>query len=159
MPDTVPPRSRTDPAPLRNPVHTVRDLAIVLWNALFWRPSKSDGLTPVVGNHLILKMRDREVYALIAHARTGSIRVRAGDVLGVGQHVADVGHPGNSTAPHLQFQLMDGPDPLTASGTPCAFEGYEALQDGVWNDVRVTIPGKREFIRLTREQSVVSSEQ
>ena len=138
--------------PERNPVHTVRDMAIVLRNALFWRPSKSDGVTPLVGNHLILKMSDQEVYALIAHTRTGSIRVRPGTTISVGQHLADVGHSGNSTAPHLHFQLMDGPDPLTASGVPCAFKRYEVLQNGVWNDVHGMIPAKREFIRLTREE-------
>lgn len=137
--------------PERNPVHTVRDMAIVLRNALFWRPSKQHGLTPVVGNHVILKMDGREVYALIAHARTGSIRVTPGSAVRTGQHLADVGHSGNSTAPHLHFQLMNGPDLLTASGLPCSFTRYEALQDGAWAEVRAKVPAKREFIRLDRD--------
>jgi murein DD-endopeptidase MepM/ murein hydrolase activator NlpD len=87
-----------------------------------------------------------EVHALLAHARTGSIRVRKGDDVSVGEHLADVGHSGNSTAPHLHFHLMDGPRVLEAAGVPCAFRGYEALRDGTWSPA-VGMPAKREFVR------------
>jgi len=92
-------------------------------------------------------MPGTDVHAFLAHARTGSIRVRAGEEVAAGAHIADVGHSGNSTGPHLHFQLMDGPDPLTAAGVPCAFRGYEALRDGEWISVVEGIPAKREFIR------------
>lgn len=136
-----------DGVPERDPVHIMRDLAVALKNALFGKISNTEGLRPLLGNHLILKAASGEIYALIAHAKTGSVRVRSGETVGVGQHIADVGHSGNSTAPHLHFQLMDGPDLLTASGLPCAFERYETLRDGIWVDVREEIPMKREFIR------------
>ena len=40
--------------------------------------------------------------------------VAPGERVVAGQRLAQVGHSGNSTAPHLHFQLMDGPDYLTA---------------------------------------------
>ena len=133
--------------PERNPVHFVRDLAVVLKNALTFDPTKASGLASVLGNHIVLKMPGHEVYALIAHARTASSRVREGDEIELGQHLADVGHSGNSTAPHLHFHLMDGPNVLTARGLPCAFRKYEALRGGAWTTVTAGTPGKREFVR------------
>jgi murein DD-endopeptidase MepM/ murein hydrolase activator NlpD len=135
--------------PERRPVHFLRDLGVVLRNALTFDPAGAHGLTPVLGNHIILRMPEQDVYALIAHARTGSLRVRPGDDVQRGQHLADVGHSGNSTAPHLHFQLMDSADLLTASGLPCSFQQYEALRDGTWVNVQKGMPGKREFVRYT----------
>ena len=133
--------------PERNPVHFARDLAVVLKNALTFDPAKADGLAAVLGNHIVLKMSGKEVYALIAHARTGSIRVREGDDIRPAERLADVGHSGNSTAPHLHFHLMDGPNVVTASGLPCSFKEYEALRDGAWLKVNAGMPGKREVVR------------
>jgi hypothetical protein len=123
------------------------DLAVVLKNALLFDPRKKDGLRPVLGNHIILRMRDKEVYGFLAHARCGSIRVHEGDEVHTGQHLADVGHSGNSTAPHLHFHLMDKANILEAQGLPCSFREYEALRNGEWAKVTEGIPGKREFIR------------
>jgi murein DD-endopeptidase MepM/ murein hydrolase activator NlpD len=92
-------------------------------------------------------MAGAEVYALVAHARTGSLRVVEGAEVHAGQQLAEVGHSGNSTAPHLHFQLMDAPDPLAARGLPCAFHGYEALQGERWAAVAAGMPGKRERVR------------
>jgi murein DD-endopeptidase MepM/ murein hydrolase activator NlpD len=133
--------------PERDPVHFVRDLAIVLKNAMAFDPLKADGLAPVLGNYVVLKMLGKEVYALMAHARAGSVRVREGDDIQLGQHLAEVGHSGNSTAPHLHFQLMDGPNVLTARGLPCSFREYQALRDGAWAKVTGGMPDRREFVR------------
>ena len=133
--------------PERSPVHFLRDLAVVLINGLTFDPRRAGGLVQVLGNHIVLQMPGREVYALIAHARTGSVRVREGDEVQLGQQLAEVGHSGNSTAPHLHFHLMDGPDVLTARGLPCSFRKYEALRDGAWETLNEGMPGKREFVR------------
>jgi SAM-dependent methyltransferase len=63
------------------------------------------------------------------------------------EHLADVGHSGNSTAPHRHFQLMDRPDLLDAVGLPCAFRDYEAWRDGAWSRVTAGMPKKRECVR------------
>lgn len=131
----------------RRRVHLVSDLAVVLKNAATFNPTRPRALQTVCGNYVILQVPGTNIHALIAHARTGSIRIRAGDDVLAGTHIADVGHSGNSTAPHLHFQLMDGPDVLKAAGIPCAFRGYEALREGHWVSVADGIPAKREFIR------------
>jgi len=110
-------------------------------------PNKTQDLRPLLGNYIVLKMPDKEIFAFFAHARTGSIQVRCGDEVRLGQRLAEVGHSGNSTAPHLHFHLMDSPNILEAKGLPCSFREYEAHRNGVWTKVVAGIPGKREFIR------------
>ncbi len=132
--------------PERRKLYLLRDLAVDLQDAVFG-PKKTHDLRSVLGNHIILKMAGKEAYAFFAHCRTDSIRVREGDEVRLGQQLAEVGHSGSSTAPHLHFHLMDKPNILEAKGLPCRFREYEALRDGVWSRVSAGIPGKREFVR------------
>ncbi len=131
----------------RKRVHPLRDLAIAVKNGVLFDPKKISDLRSVSGNYIILKMPGKEIYAFFAHARTDSIQVHEGDEVRLGQHLADVGHSGNSTAPHLHFHLMDRANILEAQGIPCRFSEYEALHDNVWSKVTDGIPGMGEFIR------------
>ena len=129
----------------RDPAHIVRDLFLAIKNGLTAKPSSNAELIPMLGNYLILK--SGETYSLIAHARCGSIEVAVGDMVRGGQKVAEVGHSGNSTAPHLHFQLMDRPELLNAEGIPCSFSFYETYAKGEWEPVQNGVPGRRERIR------------
>ncbi|MFG2554551.1 M23 family metallopeptidase [Streptomyces sp. NPDC048581] len=80
------------------------------------------GVKRIVGNHVVLDLGDG-TYALYAHLRRGSLTVREGDRVTAGQRLARCGNSGNSTEPHLHFQLMDGPDPDTARGIPFTWRG------------------------------------
>ncbi|MFC8871449.1 M23 family metallopeptidase [Streptomyces sp. NPDC057148] len=75
------------------------------------------GVRRIVGNHLVLDLGDG-TYALYAHVRRGSFAVHEGERVRAGQVLAHCGNSGNSTEPHVHFQLMDGPDPDTARGVP-----------------------------------------
>lgn len=90
-----------------------------------------------------------DVLAGFAHLVPGSVSVVAGGRVASGDVIGRVGHTGNSTAPHLHFQLMDSPDLMTARGIPCAFRGYDVERDGRWVPVATGIPGRRERIRTT----------
>ena len=61
-----------------------------------------------------------------------------------------VGHTGNSTGPHLHFQLMGSADPLNATGVPSAFAEYLIQRGGRWERVQRGIPGRLERIRPVR---------
>jgi len=128
----------------RNPVHIVRDLFTVVKNGFILKAENNRDLKSVLGNYIILKSKD--AFCLIAHARNGSILVKEGELVEQGKHLADVGHSGNSTAPHLHFQLMDSSELLKAKGIPCCFKKLQNNIEGEWKDVFNYIPGKRERI-------------
>jgi hypothetical protein len=134
-----------DGVPERNPVHPLRDFLIRVRNARAFTSNQAKDYRILSGNFIIVE--SSEGYAVYAHAQTGSIIVSPGDKVSVGQQLANVGHSGNSTAPHLHFQLMDHVDPWKAQGIPCCFRDYEVLQDGAWNLVRNGIPRATDRIR------------
>lgn len=68
------------------------------------------------------------VVAVLAHLRRGSLQVAPGERVVAGQQIAECGNSGNSSDPHVHFQLMDGPDITTAHGLP--FEWEYVSDDG-----------------------------
>ena len=80
------------------------------------------GSRRVVGNHIVLDLGDG-TYAMYAHVQRGSLRVRPGDEVEPGRVLGHCGNSGNSTEPHVHFQLMDGPDVETARGIPFTWHG------------------------------------
>ncbi|MFD0415146.1 M23 family metallopeptidase [Streptomyces sp. NPDC127108] len=80
------------------------------------------GTRRIVGNHVVLDLGEG-TYAVYAHVRKGSLEVRTGDKVLAGQVLGQCGNSGNSTEPHVHFQLMDGPDLDTARGVPFRWRG------------------------------------
>ena len=107
-------------------------------------PEEGDN-RPLAGNHVIVE--GAAGYTLYAHLRNGSVTVIEGDRVAAGHPVGRVGTSGNSTMPHLHFQLMDGPDPLQATGLPFTFGGLEVLRDGAWRPLGTGMPSEEEFVR------------
>ncbi len=126
--------------------HPASDLFVALKNAYTFNPEKNK-LRSVAGNYVIMKCSDY-VYAAFAHLQKGSVAVSAGQAVRKGDILGKVGHSGNSTAPHLHFQLMDSSDLRSAKGLPCAFEQYEIFQEGEWKTVYRSIPSDKDRIRV-----------
>jgi murein DD-endopeptidase MepM/ murein hydrolase activator NlpD len=133
-----------DGIPERKRIHPLVDLLRALKNGLTFDPSSSD-LDRLTGNHVILESPG--VFAAFAHMVPGSVAVRDGQTVRAGDVLGRVGHTGNSTAPHLHFQLMDRTDIRSARGVPCAFKDYEAFKGGRWERVGEGVPGYGERIR------------
>lgn len=83
----------------------------------------------LLGNHVLIRADSDDVVAVLAHLRRESLRVAPGDRVVAGQQIAECGNSGNSSDPHVHFQLMDGEDITTAHGVPFAWE-YDT-EDGV----------------------------
>lgn len=93
-------------------------------------PTKSPTGLPLdeyTGNHVVLDLGDGH-YALYAHLKPGSVSVAPGDRVTRGQALAELGNSGNSSAPHLHFHVMDGPDPLASNGLPFVIEEFRLSQ-------------------------------
>jgi murein DD-endopeptidase MepM/ murein hydrolase activator NlpD len=92
-------------------------------------------------------VRTADVFALYAHLAPGTVVVAKGQEVAVGDVLGRVGHTGNSTAPHLHFQLMDSPDAGQVRGIACSFADYVMRRDGAWGGVHNGIPRRRERAR------------
>ena len=129
----------------RNKANVISDIFVVLKNALTFNPEKT-GFQPVAGNYIIMECGEN-TYAFFAHLQNGSIKVRPGEKVKKKQVIANVGHSGNSTAPHLHFHIMDNVDLLKAKGIPCIFEKYELFHEGRWQTVENSLPSNKDIIR------------
>jgi len=79
----------------------------------------------LTGNHVVLGL-GRGEFALLGHLKDGSVRVRAGDRVAAGALLGLCGNSGNSSQPHLHFQLMRSADFATTQSLPAQFLGYRA---------------------------------
>jgi hypothetical protein len=76
------------------------------------------------GNHIVLDLGGGK-YALYAHLKPGSVKVKKGDKVKKGQVIALVGNTGNTSAPHLHFHVMDGPSTLGSNGLPYMIDEFD----------------------------------
>ncbi len=80
------------------------------------------GFEGAAGNYVLIRHANGE-HSLYAHLKQGSVRVNVGDAVSAGAQIAETGSSGNSTEPHLHFQVIDGPDLNSARGLPVTFTG------------------------------------
>ena len=81
------------------PVYAVADGIVVTAQAL----------TTSYGNYIILYHPKSNLYTLYAHGQAGSIAVSGGQTVKQGQQIMRVGSTGNSTGPHLHFEVRTAP--------------------------------------------------
>jgi hypothetical protein len=82
-----------------------------------------------LGNAVFIK-HAADVYSLMAHLKLGSIRVKVGDRVKRGQVIALCGNSGNSSEPHLHFELCNTPVFQDATALPCVFGRVRVTRDG-----------------------------
>ena len=80
------------------PVYAVADGVVI----------SSERLSGSYGNYIII-MHDNEVFTLYAHGQDGSRTVSTGQRVKQGQQIMRVGSTGNSTGPHLHFEVRTYP--------------------------------------------------
>ena len=97
----------------------------------YYAPEYPDGGD--VGNHVVIDHGHGE-FSLLAHLRSGSVRVRPGERVTQGQQLGELGNSGDSTGPHLHYQLQDGPRWEFADGLPVRFTNLSSLARGSYFD-------------------------
>lgn len=78
------------------------------------------GYREMFGNYVVIRHEGGE-FSTYEHLRAGSVRVKKGDAVKRGQVIGQLGYSGNSTSPHLHFQVSDGPDPAYSRSIPVVF--------------------------------------
>lgn len=98
-------------------VQTMRDL-----------PNETPGVAPtslkvseIAGNHVLLDIGNGR-YAMYAHLAPHSVTVHVGDRVNVGDKLGILGNSGNTTGPHLHFQISDRPSTLDVTSLPFVFK-------------------------------------
>jgi len=81
----------------------------------------------IPGNYVVIKHNNSE-YSSIAHLKPGSLKVKKGDMVKQGQVIAKCGNSGNSSEPHIHFQLQTGKSTFLSAALPIIFTGIEAKQ-------------------------------
>lgn len=82
----------------------------------------------LAGNYVVIDHGNGE-FSFLAHLKPGSEKVKVGQAVKAGQVLALCGNSGNSSEPHLHYQLMNGPTFNQDECLPAQFQGYHA--DGV----------------------------
>lgn len=75
------------------------------------------------GNYVIIQHADRE-YSMLAHFRQHSIDVQVGDTVKRGQVLGQCGNSGNSSEPHIHFQVMDQANWAASTSLPVQFANH-----------------------------------
>lgn len=90
-------------------------------------PDEPPGVAPtglkvseIAGNHVLVDLGDRR-YAMYAHLAPHSLTVRVGDHVKAGDKLGLLGNSGNTTGPHLHFQISDRPSTLDVTSLPFVF--------------------------------------
>ena len=97
-------------------------------------PSETSRAVPITletvgGNHVIVDIGNG-LYAFYAHMQPGTLRVKVGEQVRRGQVLGLLGNSGNSTEPHLHFDICNASSMLGCEGMPYAFGSFEVLGKG-----------------------------
>lgn len=98
------------------------------------------------GNYVIIQA-DNGIYAMLAHLKQGSIRLRKDMRVRAGDPVAEVGNSGNSIQPHLHFQLMHNSDFIQAVPEAFVMRNIALKKNALWDPPVTRLPANREIFR------------
>lgn len=98
---------------------------------------QTDPDTPDIGGNRVIIKHSPNEYSAICHLLPGSIAVRAGQRVKRGEAIAKCGNSGNTTEPHVHFQIQNTPHFYSSVGLPIFFsdiqkelyEKYSAIDD------------------------------
>ena len=93
----------------------------------YYLPKYPDGGDP--GNLVVIDHGTGE-FSMIAHMQRNSVRVKVGDRVAQGQVLGLMGNSGDSTGPHVHYQLQNGPDWERSDALPFKFSNVRSITRG-----------------------------
>ncbi|WP_433507220.1 M23 family metallopeptidase [Pseudonocardia halophobica] len=106
------------------------------------QPPPIPPIVETVGNHVTLMIAPG-VYVMYAHFKKDSVAVKTGQQVRKGDVLGHIGSSGNSTAPHLHFQVNTEPTFFPTDSTPFAFDCMRVdgqVTERIWDDVLAEQP-------------------
>jgi len=100
------------------------------------KPPPIPPITETVGNHVIVEIGPG-TYVLYAHMDPRSVKVRVGQQVEKGQELGLIGTSGNSTTPHVHFQLLSTPTFFPSNSLPYVFDQFDLqgrITQRLWDD-------------------------
>lgn len=94
-------------------------------------------LTKLTGNGVIIDLGGG-VHAMVNHLKQDSVPVKVGDKVKKGQEIGRLGNSGNSSQPHLHFQMFLGVAPLSGDNLPFVID--KLTYGGQVGDGGITFP-------------------
>jgi len=73
------------------------------------------------GNHVVIDHENGEL-SMIAHFQEGTLAAEKGQRLAAGEPIGLLRNSGDSSFPHVHYQLMDGPNWMTCDALPYRFD-------------------------------------
>ncbi len=86
------------------------------------------------GNHVEIDHGNGEI-SLLAHLKSGSVTLKAGDSVKPGQQIGEMGFSGDAFLVHLHYDLKSGKG-FEAEGLPSPFNNFERLNGPGWTKVK-----------------------
>jgi murein DD-endopeptidase MepM/ murein hydrolase activator NlpD len=93
----------------------------------YFLPEYKNGGDP--GNLVVIDHGNNE-FSMIGHMKLGSVRVKVGDKVAQGQVIGLMGNSGDTSGPHVHYQLQNGPDWERSDALPFKFSNVEQLSPG-----------------------------
>jgi hypothetical protein len=90
-----------------------------------WYRPLHDPVMAYAGNCVIIDHGNSE-YSVMMHMQPGSVTVKVGDRVATGQVIGKLGNSGDTTGPHVHYQLQSGPQPWQYQSLPFKFQNIEA---------------------------------
>ena len=88
-----------------------------------------------MGNFVIIQHANGE-YSMMLHLEPGSVRVRAGQSVKIGEEIGVVGFSGAVVYPHLHYSVTNGTKELAAEGLPNYFNNYKLFRGNVTVNIK-----------------------
>jgi murein DD-endopeptidase MepM/ murein hydrolase activator NlpD len=103
-----------------------------------------DNSLVIFGNYVVIDHGNGE-FSHIGHLRPGSVSVRVGQRVRMGDEIGRAGASGSSLFPHVHYELSRGID-LNSEGLPSTFVGLDRLTGGTRRPLRAISPDSGDLV-------------
>lgn len=99
----------------------------------YFLPKYANGGDP--GNLVVIDHGNGE-FSMLGHMQKGSVRVKPGEVVKQGQVLGLIGNSGDTSGPHIHYQLQSGSDWERSDALPFSFSNVSGISRGSYFEAK-----------------------